>query len=206
MAGIFAPNPNDPRVIRTRRLILDAFGRLMHEKDFNEITILDVARAATINRATFYAHFQDKYALMEAFLQIAFEFYVPERIDAEAGLNEESVRRLILSLCEYHEASSVCIKRYDSVALLMEEDIRVQLERFLLRMLTARAEDEAETEENRSAATMIAWSVYGLAYRWHRGGGSESREGLADRGAAFVISGFAPPRSGAERESSKKEK
>ncbi|WP_172251735.1 hypothetical protein [Saccharibacillus deserti] len=48
MSGVFMPNPNDPRVIRTRRLLIDAFGKLLHHKDFNQIIVLDVAREATM--------------------------------------------------------------------------------------------------------------------------------------------------------------
>ena len=55
----------DPRVTRTRQLILDAFMELLHEKSFEVITIQDIADGATINRVTFYAHFQDKFALLE---------------------------------------------------------------------------------------------------------------------------------------------
>lgn len=72
MPGVTSPNPNDPRVIRTRRLILDAFVDQLNKKDFYTITINDITQKATINRATFYAHFQDKYALLETLLSDAF--------------------------------------------------------------------------------------------------------------------------------------
>ncbi len=54
----------DPRSIRTRRL-LDAFIDLMEEKLFEDITVQDITVHATVNRATFYAHFPDKYAIVE---------------------------------------------------------------------------------------------------------------------------------------------
>jgi len=45
----------DPRIRRTRGLLQDALKRLLEEKDFDKITIQDIAEAATLNRATFYA-------------------------------------------------------------------------------------------------------------------------------------------------------
>jgi AcrR family transcriptional regulator len=38
----------------------------MQTKTFNEISVRDIAEAATVNRATFYDHYTDKYALLDA--------------------------------------------------------------------------------------------------------------------------------------------
>ena len=55
----------DPRFKRTRKLILQAFGDLLAEKNFESISVQDVTDKAEINRATFYKHFVDKYALLD---------------------------------------------------------------------------------------------------------------------------------------------
>lgn len=54
----------DPRVLRTRKLIMDSFINLSEQKDFTDITIKDITTEAMINRATFYYHFEDKYDLL----------------------------------------------------------------------------------------------------------------------------------------------
>lgn len=56
----------DPRVLRTRKLIRDALVSLLGEKSFESISVQDIAERATVNRATFYAHFVDKFALLDA--------------------------------------------------------------------------------------------------------------------------------------------
>lgn len=56
----------DPRTLRTRQLIVDSFLSLASEKDFNNITVRDITEKATINRATFYAHFDDKFDLLHS--------------------------------------------------------------------------------------------------------------------------------------------
>ena len=50
----------DPRVKRTRGLILQAFGEILAEKGFHSLSVQDITEKAGINRATFYAHFEDK--------------------------------------------------------------------------------------------------------------------------------------------------
>jgi AcrR family transcriptional regulator len=49
----------DPRVKRTRGLIVRSFNELVAEKGHTGLTVQEIAERATINRATFYAHFAD---------------------------------------------------------------------------------------------------------------------------------------------------
>ena len=56
----------DPRVTRTQKLIRDALMSLLAEKSFESISVQDIAERATVNRATFYAHYSDKFALLDA--------------------------------------------------------------------------------------------------------------------------------------------
>ena len=58
-------NNQDLRIQRTRKSLNLALLTLMEEKEFAAITIQDLANEAMINRATFYLHYSDKYALLE---------------------------------------------------------------------------------------------------------------------------------------------
>ncbi len=60
----------DPRIIRTRQLIKDAFIDLLQEMDINKITVNRIAERATVNRVTFYLHYRDIQDMME---NMAFE-------------------------------------------------------------------------------------------------------------------------------------
>lgn len=51
-------NPNDKRVIKTRKLIIDTFKEMIIEMDYQDITIKELAARANINRKTFYSHFE----------------------------------------------------------------------------------------------------------------------------------------------------
>ena len=58
-------NKNDARVRYTRHALKEAFLTLLREKPVNRITVKEVCALAGLNRATFYAHYSDCYALLE---------------------------------------------------------------------------------------------------------------------------------------------
>ncbi len=80
----------DPRVIRTRQLLRDALVSLIAEKGFDAITVQDIADRATLNRATFYLHYQDKHDLLIKSLHDAIDELV-----ADIGPIEENAQLLV---------------------------------------------------------------------------------------------------------------
>src|SRR6266508_2482820 len=118
----------DPRVKRNRKLLLDAFLSLMAEKSFDEITVQDIAARATVNRATFYAHFVDKYALVDELIREGFTQMLQQRMATPAHSTEEHLRRLILAVCDYWtELHSQCKHSYHMVDSLVEAQVKAQL-------------------------------------------------------------------------------
>jgi AcrR family transcriptional regulator len=58
----------------------------METKSFDEISVQDITEAATVNRATFYDHYTDKFALMEAMVAGGFhELLFKRQLRYEAG-------------------------------------------------------------------------------------------------------------------------
>ena len=55
---------NDRRAVRSRKMIKEAFYRLLEKKSLHEISITDITEEADINRGTFYLHYVDKYDLL----------------------------------------------------------------------------------------------------------------------------------------------
>lgn len=57
---------------RTHQRLLDGAEQVFSEKGYQEATILDITEAADVSKRTFYLHFDDKQALIEALALRAF--------------------------------------------------------------------------------------------------------------------------------------
>lgn len=156
----------DPRIIRTRKLIMDAFMHLSKIKDFDQITVKDITEGATINRATFYYHFTDKYELLE---QIINEDMVPKvigQINKATEMNEETIIRTFISITEFQSSTkSQCMKSYESFKSNIEITIKKELEQFFYKLLLENRIGNSE-EEAKLMAVMLSWGIYGATINW----------------------------------------
>lgn len=55
----------DPRIERTKRDLRNSLIDLLKEKSFDKITVKDICEHTSINKMTFYHHYQDKYDLLD---------------------------------------------------------------------------------------------------------------------------------------------
>ena len=61
----------DRRRRYTLSVIREAFFALLAEVGFAKMTVADICRCADINRGTFYLHYEDKFALLDALIDEA---------------------------------------------------------------------------------------------------------------------------------------
>ena len=59
----------DLRIVKTKKVLFDTLIKLMRQKNFDKIKISDICDEALINRSTFYAHYEDKYELLDDFIE-----------------------------------------------------------------------------------------------------------------------------------------
>ncbi|OOM76632.1 TetR/AcrR family transcriptional regulator [Clostridium sp. BL-8] len=161
-------NINNPRVKRTRDLIITAFISLVTKKGFDSITVKDITTAATINRATFYAHFTDKYALLDTVIVEKFSEIFSPKLQSEMHLNENTIRILILCVCEYFEmVKGICKCGFASILPLIGDKIVGELYSTIYALLI-KDHELAENEQIRAqlVATMMSTSIYNVIYKW----------------------------------------
>ncbi len=158
----------DPRVIRTRRLLQQAFRELMLEKSFQAITVQDIAERATVNRVTFYAHFADKYALLETTSREMIRRQLRGELPEGTPFSPENVARLILTLCEFlAEVRRHCPPPHGQLEPVMEKQIKAEIYEILHGWLAEMPADPSKRYPRPEQAAMIAsWAIYGAAVQW----------------------------------------
>jgi AcrR family transcriptional regulator len=148
----------DPRVKRTRALILTAFEALLAEKRFEAITVQDVTDKAEINRATFYAHFPDKYALLDYAIQKAFMAAIEKRKLDMCNYSPDNLRNLLLIVCDFLVLlHSGCAQPHQQFESLIEGTIKKQLFDLLSHWL------RNSKLPSELPITVATWAIYGLA-------------------------------------------
>src|SRR5712692_8847069 len=90
----------DPRIRRTRQLLQDALRRLLDQKGFDDVTVQDITEAATLNRATFYAHYPDKFALLEELIRVSFLQLLDQRNVRWDGTCSYAFKAIFLAVCD----------------------------------------------------------------------------------------------------------
>ena len=161
-----APVVLDPRIKRTRQLLHRAFTELLSEKTFEEITVNDIAERSTVNRATFYDHFPDKFALLEDIIADSFQAMLEARMAGSIGTCPESVKQLIRAVCDFFaDMASRCQKHQRQFTPVAESKIKSLLRDFLLIGLHETLPG-ASKSESELRATMASWAICGAALEW----------------------------------------
>ncbi len=178
------PSPEeklDPRVKRTRGLILGAFDELLAQKGFESISVQDVTDKAQINRATFYAHFPDKYALLDRSISQMFMQEIEKRTLNACHYSPDNLRNLILALCDFlSRLHTSCAQPHQQFESLVEGTIKKQVFDLLSYWLR---DSKVATEIPTTVAT---WAIYGLASHYSHSKKRPALEKFVDEALPLV--------------------
>jgi AcrR family transcriptional regulator len=157
----------DPRQKRTRKLLQDALRKLLQEKPFEEILVQDIADAATVNRATFYDHYADKFSLFEAMVAGDFHELLKERNIRFDGTCSPAIEAIVLAVCDYlkeiHRNEKQCASK-GSFGPLLDSAVTRAIRIVVLDGLAKRA---TRTRVSHGVlASTISWAIYGATREW----------------------------------------
>jgi AcrR family transcriptional regulator len=156
----------DPRIRRTRQLLQGALLTLTQTKAFDEISVHDITDAATVNRATFYDHYTDKFSLLEATVAGRFHLLLHERNVLFDGTCPSAAGAIILAACDYltqtHSNGSVC-NRQSAFEPLVDAAITTSICRVLIKGMP-KSDDSVISPE--MVAMAASWAIYGAVKQW----------------------------------------
>ncbi|MBQ7677818.1 MAG: TetR/AcrR family transcriptional regulator [Lachnospiraceae bacterium] len=131
----------DVRTIKTRRSLIIALFALLERKPWAKVSIKDICKEAMVSRSTFYAHFEDKYALLEYTMKEMGEVVLRDLLETDMRTmlqkrfsqmkdNERIVKNMLLAEPEqdllaliYRHFQNVTHRYLEEIGASVEEDV-----------------------------------------------------------------------------------
>lgn len=178
----------DPRMVRTRQSIIDAFIQLSYNKDFSRISVTDITRTAQINRATFYNHFLDKYDLLEK--------VVSEKLVLNLGCSryprplslEETIKEVFLALIHFQKNLNTVVGAKGENQTI-ESIVHVELTSLFYKRI-ANERPDSEQEMTRRLASLLTHSVAGMSKDYHSRFSKTSPESYVESLLPYLVCGI----------------
>jgi AcrR family transcriptional regulator len=183
----------DPRITRTRALLIGALGELMREKSFEAITVGEITERATLNRVTFYAHFQDKYDLLETATREMIRQQVDKTLPQRHPFGEEKAAALFRLVCIFlTEFVAHCPPPHSQLEPFIEKQVKSELYEVILGWVNAAPNIRNATSTPEQTAMVTAWAMYGAAYQWSQKSKRESIDELIPQVLPLIMSNLPP--------------
>ena len=148
----------DPRVKRTRQMLQCALARLLKEKEFDQISVQDIADTATLNRATFYDHYDDKFALLECLVGSRFNELLEQRGVRFDGSCSSGLKSTVLGVCDF------LLEWQRQLEPHLELAVIAVVRRMILEGAKRHAGERAVSPEMISST--VSWAILGAAKEW----------------------------------------
>lgn len=163
-AGAAEGKDLDPRVRRTRKMLKDALASLLKKKDFDSISIGDIAEESTLNRATFYDHYPGKDALLQCLVGSQFQELVSKR-NICFNACEGALKNIAAGVCYYlAETAKPGIDGPWRAGAPMDAAIVAVVRRIILDGFAKHPPKPGVPVE--LVSSTIAWAIYGAAKEW----------------------------------------
>lgn len=181
----------DPRVIRTRKLLQSALLDLMQEKPFQSISVSDLTKRATLNRATFYLHYLDKFDLLAKTSRDTFIATINEKLPDWSAFNVEDIQYLTQATCEYLVGFlKNCSPANKPFEPLIMSEMQQVLYDYIYCWLDVQAEHPEHTLPIETCAMVVSSSVLNMSLKWSRGETSYSMNEIIEQVYQVVTQGI----------------
>jgi AcrR family transcriptional regulator len=178
MAQLLQPEAatTDPRILRSRRMLMESLAKLLMKKELEDISIQEIADGATLNRATFYLHYPDKNALLQAMTESRFRDLIERRAITFTDC-KGAMRAIALGVCDYLAETTGCPGQLNRMPL--QSSIIPVVEGMFKEGLAHHGIEPGD--DSAVLAATAAWAVFGAARRWFQTPNRISAEEMAAR-------------------------
>jgi AcrR family transcriptional regulator len=186
-----APKGVDRRVERTRQMLRQAFLQIAREKDLASVSVQDIVERANVSRGTFYAHYADKYALVETIVREEFRRAL-SILPPTSEWTRDTFRQLIQIVLDYYQAISQTHHRSRDIAPYLDQAIHEELNTLIVIWLKQKQSPLIYAHISlEMLAQAISWAIFGAAAQWSQGQQTVTSEQAAEDISRLIFDGAA---------------
>src|SRR5690625_1642603 len=194
MEEMFMRESSDLRIVKTKQLLKDALLMLIQEEGFENITVKKLTERAKINRSTFYAHFYNKYDLLEKTIDEELLSFAEE----VAPKSDDDLMITHITTSIYLRATQYIYKQADLFKIMMgQSGIPAFQQQFLqiIKKYMATHLEKFHSKQDKMEIPMelfisyIAHAYIGVISYWLESGMQYSPEYVAQKLANMTIGG-----------------
>lgn len=162
----------------TKKVLADSLRKLLTEKSFDKITVVDIVKDSGINRQTFYYHFQDIYDLVE------WIFKEDNLKELQEKVGYRTWEQGYWQILNYIKENKQFIKSiyYSSGKDILERFMYDAAYHFLMNSINEQAAVfEVQSEDKEFIANFYKHAFVGLIQDWIAGGMKEEPQRIVER-------------------------
>lgn len=161
---------------------MQAFNDLLDEKrNLYSISVQDIAARASVNRATFYAHFEDKFNFLEYWMTEKFQIIIRKRLPDDSAFSNDNLRTLVQTifqfLVRFRQYLTPGDKQFEP---MLEKAMQRELYRLLLHWFKLAPLQSLSQDKLEARALVVSWGIFGSALQWSRDAQVRSLESMAE--------------------------
>lgn len=161
----------DPRIVRTKQLLVDAFLKISREKKLSQITVKDIT---------------DKEDLLDYTLSVTILKDLNDNLNISNVINEKVLRNIFISIASYiKDAAKSCELNSEAFCNKAHQRINNELEDIFAIMLE-NSYPEHQRDIIVNSASFLAAGISGLALHWFNTS-QETADVFIDRNLPFLI-------------------
>lgn len=186
----------DRRVVKTKNALYEGLCVLLKEKDIKEITVRELTDMVDLNRATFYLHFADIYALLEEINDVLVDELkelIENHFPIDFGLKGEVFFANLLEFIKQKEKYTVVLLSKNSSYILREKLNRV-IQDVIMDYLRAAAKN-IKAPDIEYICDFVVSGYMAMVVRWVQSGMKKPVEQLARQMNRLAGQGLAMPES-----------
>jgi AcrR family transcriptional regulator len=177
----------DPRIRRTREQLQASLASLIQTQEFETISVQHITDDAGVNRATFYAHYPDKFALLECMVAGRFQDLLTARGIHFDGTCNSALSGIILGVCDYlAQTPGADASRQLQMEPHIESAIVAVVRGMVLQGFKGHPSAAVTLSPEMLAAT-VSWAIYGAAKEWVRTPNRAPSEQIANEVLRLIL-------------------